>query len=59
MRGKWFVAALAVLSVAPGCTTVASPAADEAALRAVDQREKDIVAARDVAAMDALAHPTS
>jgi len=35
----------------------ASPGSDEAALREVDQREKEIVAGRDVAAMRGLAHP--
>lgn len=50
-------AAFAVLFMVAGCATVATPASDEAVLRAVDQRERDIVAARDVAAMAGLAHP--
>ncbi len=40
-----------------GCMTPASRASDEASLRAVDQREREIVAARDVVAMAAFAHP--
>lgn len=41
-----------------GCATTASPADELAALRTLDQHEKEIVAARDVSAMDALAHPS-
>ncbi len=58
MLRTWSVAALGAAMVAAGCATIASPIDGEAALRVVDQREKDIVAVRDVAAMDALAHPS-
>ena len=57
MRRSWCVPVSSVAFMLAGCATIASPAGDEATLRAVDQRERDIVASRDVAAMDALAHP--
>ena len=59
MNSRWFiVAGLGVGLAVAGCATTGSPIDEEAALRALDQRERDIVAARDIAAMEALAHPS-
>lgn len=57
MKRPWCVAALSAATIVAGCATIASVGNDEAVLRAVDQRERDVVASRDVAAMDGLAHP--
>ena len=51
------IAAAGIALVLGSCATVA-PADDLAALRTLDQYEKEVVAARDITAMDALAHPS-
>ena len=57
MGRSWCGPGSSVAFMLAGCATTASPNGDEASLRAVDQRERDIVASRDVASMDSLAHP--